>query len=123
MSTPARRVAVVDDDAAVLDSVCFLLEVEGHSAQPFVSGPAFLEALDPDRFDCVILDQHMPGLTGLELAQRLRATGNTLPIMLISGAVTPEILGKAAAIRLDKVAEKPVSSELLVGFVEQARAC
>jgi two-component system response regulator FixJ len=122
MSTSAVRVAVVDDDAAVLESVCFLLDVVGHAAKPFASASAFLAALATERFDCAILDHHMPELTGLELARRLRAAGNDLPIMLISGAMTEQIARAATATGLQGVADKPVSCEQLIGFVEQALA-
>jgi two-component system response regulator FixJ len=122
MSASAVRVAVVDDDAAVLDSVCFLLDVAGHYAEPFASGPAFLAALATDRFDCAILDHHMPEATGLEVVRCLRGAGNDLPIMLISGAMTGEMVRAAEATGLQDIAEKPVSEDQLMGFVEQARA-
>ncbi len=64
----------------------------------------------------------MPDLTGLELAQQLRAVGDRLPIMLISGAMTPDIAAKAAEIGVQQVGEKPVSSESLMHFVELASA-
>jgi two-component system, LuxR family, response regulator FixJ len=121
MSGSPVRVAIVDDDDAVLDSAQFLLEVEGHAVSPFPSGAAFLTAQAAQPFDCVILDQHMPDLTGLELAQRLRAVGDRLPIMLISGAMTPDIAAKAAEFGVLEVAEKPVSDEDLMTFVEAAR--
>lgn len=122
MITPIVRVAVVDDDDAVLESLCLLLEAEGYSAEPFASAAEFLQALGPDRFDCLILDQHMPGLTGLELARQLRAAGNHLPIMLISGALTPELARKATAMDMLNVAEKPLREGQLMRFVEGARA-
>jgi FixJ family two-component response regulator len=121
MSGSPVRVALVDDDDAVLDSAQFLLEVEGHAVSSFLSGAAFLTAQASRPFDCLILDHHMPDLTGLELAQQLRSIGDHLPIMLISGAMTPDIVAKARAIGVQQVAEKPVSDEHFMHFVEAAR--
>lgn len=121
MSDSPVRVAVVDDDAAVLESACFLLEVVGYAVEPFASARAFLDDDAADRVDCLILDHHMPDLTGLDLAQQLRAAGSSLPIMLISGAMTPEIVSRAANLGLQKVVEKPVSDEAMMCFVERVR--
>ena len=64
-------IAVVDDDAAVRDSLHFLLEVIGHQAATFASAAEFLKA-ETQWLGCLILDHHMPEMTGLELAERLR---------------------------------------------------
>ncbi len=110
----------MDDDDAVLESARFLLEVEGHAVEPFLSARAFLGALAAHSFDCLVLDHHMPEMTGLELAQQLRAEGDPLPIMLMSSAVTVEMTTRAAEIGVQKVVEKPVSDEELMTFVELA---
>jgi two-component system, LuxR family, response regulator FixJ len=62
-----RAVAVVDDDPAVLDSFKFVFEVVGHEVDIYASALAFLEDGAP-RSVCMILDQHMPQMTGLELS-------------------------------------------------------
>ena len=69
-----RTVAVVDDDHAVRDSLRFLLEVIGYTVEIFASAAEFLQA-NVRHFACLILDHHMPNMTGLELAGRLRADG------------------------------------------------
>ena len=74
-------VAVIDDDPAVLDSLKFLLELAGHRVAYYGSAAAFLE----DRavgHACLILDHHMPQMTGLALAARLRSEGDMLPVLL-----------------------------------------
>lgn len=122
MSLPALRVAVVDDDEAVLHSSQFLLELEGHTVEPFRSGGDFLNAVDGNSFDCLILDHHMPNLTGLEVARRLRTRGERLPILLMSGAMTADIRSRATEIGMVEIAEKPLAIELLVRFVASARS-
>jgi FixJ family two-component response regulator len=109
-------VAVVDDDLAVLDSLKFLLEVAGYRVDAYSSAARFLEdwTLQPA---CLILDQHMPHMTGLELAGELRAQGITVPILLISAAVSPAIIMRAAQIGIEKVLEKPPLEDELLSFV------
>ena len=62
-----RTVAVVDDDLAVRDSLRLLLEVVGYTVEIFASAAEFLQA-NVRHFACLILDHHMPNMTGLELA-------------------------------------------------------
>jgi len=117
MSASPVRIAVVDDDPAVLESTQFLLEAEGHSVGSFASGSDLFKTLAASPFDGLILDHHMPGLTGLEVARLLRASGHNLPIMLISGAMTVDIASRAAEIGVEKVVDKPVSDDELMSFV------
>jgi len=117
MHALSPRIAIVDDDAAVRDSTRLLLEVAGCCVETFASPCDFLARAANSNFDRLILDQHMPHLTGLELAKRLRATGNTMPIMLITGALTPDIVKRANEMHLEKVAEKPASATDLMRFV------
>jgi len=90
-----RKVAVVDDDHAVRESLRFLLEILGHAVEVFESAAEFLET-EVQRFACLILDHHMPSMTGLELAEKLRNNGNLLPIMLITGSPSDTIVSRAS---------------------------
>jgi two-component system response regulator FixJ len=112
-------VAIVDDDAAVLDSLRFLLEVAGLRVATYRSGAAFL-ADARARPNCLILDQHMPDMTGLELVERLRADGEQLRVMLITGLNSPQLRGRAAALGVAKVLEKPPAEQELLEFVSAA---
>lgn len=109
-------VAVIDDDAAVLDSLRFLLEIAGYRVVTYSSAAAFL-AGDGPWPDCLILDHHMPQMTGLELVARLRADGVRLRIMLITGSSTPAIRARAAELGVAKVVEKPPAEGELMDFV------
>jgi FixJ family two-component response regulator len=82
-SAPRDTVAVVDDDEAVRHSLRLLFEVIGHKVESFASAAEFLKA-ELGELICLIVDHHMPGITGLELAERLRAEGSPVPIMLIT---------------------------------------
>ena len=118
MSDFKSRVAVVDDDLDVLHSMRFLLEVAGHGVATFVCASDFLAEAGTGLFDSVILDQHMPRMSGLELATALRAKGVDLPIMLISGSLTPDIIARGRELGLSSVVEKPVAEADLMNFID-----
>jgi two-component system response regulator FixJ len=116
MTATRRPVAVVDDDPAVLDSLRFLLEIGGHAVATYTSAAEFLA----DRSSvpaCLILDQHMPHMTGLELAARLRSEGTDIPVLLITGSPSRAIAARAAQLGIEKVLEKPPSEDDLLLFV------
>jgi two-component system, LuxR family, response regulator FixJ len=110
-------VAIVDDDPAVLDSLKFLLEVAGRTVGAYASATAFLQD-HAARPSCLILDQHMPTMTGLELAARLRSEGPGIPVLLITGRLSPRIVARADEIGIEKVLEKPLAEGDLLNFVE-----
>ena len=109
-------VAIVDDDDGVRNSLCFLLEVAGHTVETFASAAEFLEA-ELGRIACLILDQHMPGMTGLELAEHLRTAGSLIPILLITGSPSPYITARALELGVTRVIEKPPGEEDVISFI------
>ena len=113
--------AIVDDDAAVRDSLRFLLGTIGHPVETFASGAEFLKA-DRQHLVCLILDHHMPNMTGLEVAKRLRADGSGIPILLITGWPEPAIVARAAEVRINRVVEKPLIEEDLFDFINATRS-
>lgn len=80
-----QKIYIVDDDEALRDSLTWLLEGEGHVVECFASAEAFLDALSDEQSGCLILDVRMPGMSGLELHERLMAQSNHLPIIFITG--------------------------------------
>ena len=115
-----RRVAIVDDDDAVRNSLRFLLEVAGHLVETFASAADFLTA-ELQHFGCLILDHHMPHMTGLELAERLRADGARIPILLITGSPSPAIVARAAELGIERVLEKPLGDQDILDFINATR--
>jgi FixJ family two-component response regulator len=112
----SRLVAVVDDDDAVLESFSFMLGVAGFAVAAYRSAIDFLDD-DPARVDCLILDHHMPRMTGLDLAARLRSDGISIPMLLITAAPSPAIVARAAQIGIERVLEKPPTECDLISFV------
>ena len=115
-----RTVAVVDDDHAVRESLRFLLEVIGYTVEIFASASEFLQA-DIQYFACLILDHHMPNMTGLELARKLRGDGAVIPILLITGSPSPTICARAVELDI-QVLEKPPGDEDLINFINAVRS-
>ena len=114
---PARQVGIVDDDPAVRESLRFLLDVSGYPAATFESAEEFLAHPEHASLAGLILDHHMPLVTGLELVARLRAVGDRMPVLLITGSPTPAIVARAAALGVERVVDKPPSEADLLRFV------
>jgi FixJ family two-component response regulator len=112
-------IAIVDDDVSAREGLHLWLEAIGLKVESFASAAAFLSAA-PESFARLILDQHMPVTTGLELAWRLRAKGIHIPIMLLSGDLSAEVVRRAEGLGIEKVLEKPPRPEDLSAFVEGA---
>ena len=117
-----RVIAVVDDDEAVRDSLNFLLTTCGYRVSTYASANEFLAECDLCQVAGLILDHHMPTLTGLELLARLRAAGRGLPVLLVTGSPSPEIMARAATLGVERVLEKPVSDAGLFEFVDSLAA-
>lgn len=111
------KVAIIDDDAAVRESMCFLLELIGYPVVAYGSAFDFLAQVDTSGVAGLILDHHMPIMTGLELAAELRSQGRKFPILLITGSPSPAIVEQAARLGIHKVLEKPPREEELVSFI------
>jgi len=110
----ATCVALVDDEATVRRALGRLLRLTGHEVLSFASGEDFLESLDSRVPDCVLLDIHMPGLTGLQVQARLRAAGLGLPVVFITGSDAAEIARAAHDAGGVCLLRKPFSNERLL---------
>ena len=117
MSEAKRQpIAVVDDDDAVRDSLRFFLETLDHPVVTFASGLEFL-AHERSGLACLILDHHMPEMTGLQLAEQLRGGGSQLPILLVTGLPSPSIIARAAELGVERVLEKPPGEDDILEFI------
>lgn len=114
----ASIVAVIDDDDEVRDVLRTLLETAGHSVETFKSGTQFLADGQLDRMACLVVDQRMPRMTGLELLLELERRGRPIPALLITGVHDPEVEAAANTIGAMTVLEKPMSPQKLLRFVE-----
>ena len=78
-------VHVVDDDAAMRDSMAFLLDVNGFKPRVYDSASAFLAESPIDALSCVVSDIRMPGMNGIELVRKLKSDGSACPVILVTG--------------------------------------
>ena len=110
-------VAVVDDNIAVLRSVKFLLELEGYEVNAYTSPTSFL-ADRTTRSACLIVDQNMPGMTGLQLVTELRRQDDHIPVLLMCGLLSPEIITLAAELEIGRLLEKPAEPDDFLKVVD-----
>jgi RNA polymerase sigma factor (sigma-70 family) len=115
-------VFIVDDDASVRDSLSLLLSLRGYVTATFASAEDFLSAVRSDWRGCVVLDIRMPGMSGLELQQRLRESGPTLPVIVITAH--GDVAAARQALLADAVdfIEKPFNGDQLLAAIETALA-
>ncbi len=118
-------VYLVDDDQALRVALKFSLELEGFSVATFESGEDLLRAQLPHRGGCLVLDQNLPGLSGLETLSVLRSRAVKLPALLITSHLAIG-LRDTARIEGATVVEKPLLGDVLVRCIRlalnQARA-
>jgi PAS domain S-box-containing protein len=107
-----ERVLVVDDEEALVAVTSEALKRLGYEPVAFADGAAALAEFEaaPQRFDAVITDEVMPGLTGSELARSLRRHRADLPIVLMSGYIGPMMTERAVAAGVDEILKKPLQS-------------
>ncbi|AND88234.1 two-component system response regulator FixJ [Bradyrhizobium diazoefficiens] len=119
-SSTKPTVFVVDDDAAVLGSLRFLLETDGFAVRTFRSGTALLNAGGAPGADCYVIDYKMPDINGIELASRLRKSDGETPVILITGYPDENISTRAAAAGVKDVVLKPLLDENLLKRIRRA---
>lgn len=123
MSAAARRVsvAIVDDDPSIRRSLRRLCEFSGFMARVYASGPEFLAAFEHDRSiaECLILDTHMPEMSGNELQRHLLANGMNVPIVVVTADDTSDAHAHYAA-GIVAYLQKPVAAEDLLAAINTA---
>ncbi|MBR0844726.1 response regulator [Bradyrhizobium liaoningense] len=119
-STAKPTVYVVDDDAAVLGSLRFLLETDGFAVRTFRNGTALLNASGAAGADCYVIDYKMPDINGIDLAGRLRQSHDDTPVVLITGYPDGNISARAAAAGIKDVILKPLLDENLIKRIRRA---
>jgi FixJ family two-component response regulator len=110
-------IVLIEDDDATRDSLRLLLECEGLSVREFASCKDFLAAERAADPGCLILDIRMPGMTGLDLLEQVRARGATVPAILMTGSPSSSISRRAAAAGALALLEKPFQGSDLVELV------
>jgi len=115
-----KQICIVDDDEWVADSLKSLLETFGYDVQAYNSGADFLANDRRRATACLIIDQHMPGMDGLDVVDRLQKEGARVPTILISGRLDTRTKERAASLGVVSVLEKPFAAGRLVGLIRTA---
>ena len=120
-TTVARpTVFVVDDDAAVRDALRFLLRSVGLAVDAFASAIEFLDAYRDDQPGCLVLDIRMPGMTGLELQEKLIERRSILPIIFITGHGDVPMAVEAMQAGAHGFIQKPFREQDLLDSINEA---
>jgi len=117
-----QTVFVVDDEADVRAALSMLIRSIGLTVQTFASPQAFLDNYDPDRPGCIVLDVRMPGMSGLDLQEKLASIGLHPPIIMISGHGGGSDAVQASQDGAIDFLQKPFNDQLFFGRIQQALA-
>ena len=115
-----KLVYLVDDDPAVTRLLGRVLREAGWEVETFDSAEAFLARSSPERYGCLVLDVSMRGIDGLELQRRLRETGQSLPIVFLTGSGDIPMSVRAVKAGAADFLTKPVTSDALAHAVRTA---
>ena len=115
-----RKVYVIDDDAAMRDSLNFLLAAAGFDVTMFDTATKFLNVLPRLDFGCVVSDVRMPGIDGIELLKRMKALTSRFPIVIITGHGDVPLAVEAMKLGAVDFLEKPFEDDRLIAMIDTA---
>jgi CheY-like chemotaxis protein len=115
-----RKVLVVDDDPVVAKSFDRVLAGKGYAVITASSGQEALNKLESEDYDVVFTDIKMPGMSGLEMAEQVKARRPWLPVVIVTGYGSPENEARAEAAGVSGFLRKPLSPEMIEGSAQKA---
>jgi two-component system response regulator FixJ len=118
--TRRGKVYVIDDDEAMRDSLDFLLGAADFDVTLFESAQHFLDALPGVDFGCVVSDVRMPGIDGIELLKRMKASSSPFPVLVITGHGDVPLAVEAMKLGAVDFLEKPFEDDRLIGMIDIA---
>lgn len=116
---PEPTVFIVDDDAALRDSLMWLVKSADLKAETFESAESFLDAYEPGSPGCLVLDIRMPGMSGLELQEKLVDMDVALPVITMTGYGDPSAAIRARKNGAFEFVEKPFDYEVMLDLIER----
>ncbi len=114
------RIALIDDDAAVLDSLSLFLRRRGIEVATYPSADAFVSEGRPSKPECLVVDVRMPGLSGLDLVRHVQSEGDGPPVILITGHGDVDMAVAAIKLGAFDFIEKPFDEERLLVAIRNA---
>jgi len=119
-ASPTLLIGVVEPDADVREFIQSLLVRAGYRCQGFVSAERYERFAATTHFDCLITDSDLPGIDGLELARRVRASSQPVPVVLLTSDNGIDIERAAIAAHVVRVQKKPLGVREFLRSVAQA---
>ena len=116
----AGVVSVVDDDASVREAMGGLIKSSGFAVQLFASGKEFLRFGSLQNTSCLVLDVHMPGMSGLQLQSHLLAAGYRIPIIFITADADERTRARALKAGAVDFLRKPFGDDVLLKGIRSA---
>lgn len=113
-------VHIIDDDAAVRDSLAFLLSTAGVTAEAYGSAKEFLDRHATVDVGCIVTDIRMPDMGGLDLLRRIRKINPSLPVILITGHGDVPLAVEAMKLGAADFIEKPFEDEVMLAAISAA---
>jgi FixJ family two-component response regulator len=113
-------ISIIDDDEPTRSAVAALMRAKGFSPCTYDSAESFLDARGQETSQCIITDIFMPGLSGIELKQRLNVDACTVPVIMISARLEDRLESAALDAGAFCVLRKPFKAHALIQCVEKA---
>ncbi len=121
-SPDGPKVLVVDDDEGVRRAMRTVLQAAGYVVETFGSAEALLATERPDHACCLLIDNGLPGISGIELLETLRGRGDTIPAIIVTALAEPQLAARAARADVADFLEKPVAGDVLLASVRRTMA-
>ena len=122
MNLPKTKILIVDDAGPVVVLCVNVLQALGYAVKGANRGETAVELLRKERFDLMVLDYKMPGMTGFDVYQQAKALYPDMAVVLVTGHGSPEVVSEANRLGFDSILLKPFTSEELRGTVEKVLA-
>jgi len=113
------RILIVDDAGPVVVLCVNVLQALGYAVKGANRGETAVELLRKERFDLMVLDYKMPGMTGFDVYQQAKALYPDIAVVLVTGHGSPEVVNEANRMGFDSILLKPFTSDELRGTVEK----
>lgn len=120
MAQRPHLIAIVDDEESVRTALARMLRASAFEVSVYASGQQFLDSLAREKPDCVVIDFHMPGLSGRDVQQELVRTRQFIPLIIVTAHDHPALREHALSDGAAGYLTKPLRGETLVEAIAQA---
>jgi FixJ family two-component response regulator len=113
-------IAILDDEENYRLALSRLLKAHGYEVATFATGEALIAGASRQRFECVLLDLYMPGMTGFDVLAELRRDAGAPPVIVITAHDDPDLIRQALALNAFECQQKPVGAPALLDAIRRA---